>query len=257
MVSQVFDGPIWIQAKRVIDYFRETIMSAYTIREPDRAGHRMVYNYPLAMFSELATNCILHKEYSRKEYIGIYVYKDHISFINHNRPVPPVTIEAMNNDTEFRDRVYLNPELKEMFFALDLIESYGSGIRRAKNAMKENSSPELVFEPANDTDDYTMVTAYINAEYARINAEERKETERQENRQENRQEISDKSLELENKIIEHLINNPKTTRNQLAEQLGIPIQKVKYRLEKIQKEGRIAHTGSTKSGEWVVLTEFT
>ena len=63
MVSQVFDGPIWIQAKRVIDYFRETIMSAYTIREPDRAGHRMVYNYPLAMFSELATNCILHKEY--------------------------------------------------------------------------------------------------------------------------------------------------------------------------------------------------
>ena len=168
MVSQVFDGPIWIQAKRVIDYFSETIMSAYTVREPDRVGHRMVYNYPLAMFSELATNCILHKEYSRKEYVGIYIYKDHISFINHNRPVPPVTIEAMNNDTEFRDRVYLNPELKEMFFSLDLIESYGSGIRRAKNAMKENGSPELVFEPSNDTDDYTMVTAYINEEFARI-----------------------------------------------------------------------------------------
>ena len=28
MVSQAFDGPIWIQAKRVIDYFSETIMSA-------------------------------------------------------------------------------------------------------------------------------------------------------------------------------------------------------------------------------------
>ncbi|MBQ8962132.1 MAG: hypothetical protein IJ071_13120 [Ruminococcus sp.] len=100
------------------------------------------------------------------------MYKDHISFINHNRPVPPVTIEAMNNDTEFRDRVYLNPELKEMFFSLDLIESYGSGIRRAKNAMKENGTPELVFEPSNDTDDYTMVTAYINEEFAKIQAEE-------------------------------------------------------------------------------------
>ena len=175
MVSQIFDGPIWIQAKRVIDYFRETIMTSYTIREPDKVGHRIVYNYPLAMFAELATNCILHKEYSRKEYIGIYVYKDHISFINHNRPVPPVTIEAMNTETEFRNRVYLNPELKEMFFSLDLIESYGSGILRAKNAMKDNGSPELVFEPSNDDDDYTMVTAYINEEFAKIQTEENQE----------------------------------------------------------------------------------
>ena len=172
MVAQVFDGPIWIQVKRVIDYFEETIMSAYTVREPLKAGHRMVYNYPAAMFSELATNCALHKEYDKKQYIGIYVYSDHISFINHNRPLPPVTIEDMNTKTEFKDRNYLNPELKEMFFALDLIESYGSGIRRAKRAMEENHSPELVFEPDNDIDDYTQVTAFINEEYARIHAEE-------------------------------------------------------------------------------------
>ena len=248
MVSQVFDGPIWIQAKRVIDYFSETIMSAYTVREPNRVGHRMVYNYPLAMFSELATNCILHKEYSRSEYIGIYIYKDHISFINHNRPVPPVTIEAMNSNTEFRDRVYLNPELKEMFFALDLIESYGSGIRRAKNAMKENGSPDLVFEPNNDTDDYTMVTAYINEEFAKIQAEESDKV----NRQENRQEKSNGQDDIESIIISRLITDPKITRHKLADELGVSVQKVKYRLEKLQREGRIQHTGSTKSGEWVV-----
>ena len=248
MVSQVFDGPIWIQAKRVIDYFSETIMSAYTVREPDRVGHRMVYNYPLAMFSELATNCILHKEYSRKEYIGIYIYKDHISFINHNRPVPPVTIEAMNSDTEFRDRVYLNPELKEMFFSLDLIESYGSGIRRAKNAMNENGSPELVFEPSNDTDDYTMVTAYINEEFARIQTEESKKNNRQENRQQ-------KSDDIESAIIEQLLLEPKSTRKKLAEVLNVGEQTIRYRLEKLQREGRIYRKGSTKSGEWVVTNK--
>jgi predicted HTH transcriptional regulator len=59
-----------------------------------------------------------------------------------------------------------------MLFALDLIESYGSGIRRAKNAMKANGSPELVFEPDNDIDDYTMVTAYINEEFKKIQQEE-------------------------------------------------------------------------------------
>lgn len=65
--------------------------------------------------------------------------------MSHNRPVPPVTIGAMNNEPRFDDCQYLNPELKEMFWALDLIESYSSGIRRAKDALKENHSLELQF----------------------------------------------------------------------------------------------------------------
>ena len=88
-------------------------------------------------------------------------YKDHIAFINHNRPLPPVTIEDLNNQTVFTDRQYMNDELKDMFFKLDLIQSYGSGIRRAKRAMEENGSPKLVFSPNNDIDDYTLAVAYI------------------------------------------------------------------------------------------------
>lgn len=150
----------------------------------------------------------------------------------------------MNNDTEFRDRVYLNLELKEMFFSLDLIESYGSGIRRAKNAMKENGSPELVFEPSNDTDDYTMVTAYINEEFARIQTEESKKNNRQE-----------KSDDIESAIIEQLLLEPKITRKKLAEVLSVGEQTIRYRLEKLQREGRIYRKGSTKSGEWVVTNK--
>lgn len=95
-----------------------------------------------------------------------------MTFVNHNRPLPPVTIEDLNTKEEFDDRDYLNPELKDMFFALDLIESYGSGIRRAKRAMAANGSPALVFTPDNETDDYTMATAYINSEFASIRAGE-------------------------------------------------------------------------------------
>lgn len=172
MESKRFEGPIWIQAQRVRDYFRDTIMSSYTVREQGKPGAHRVFNWPLEMFEELATNCILHKEYSRPQYIGIYVYKDHLSFINHNRPLPPITIQDLNERVDFDDRHYLNVQLKEMFFNLDLIQSYGSGIRRAKTAMERNNSPKLIFEPDNDTDDYTQVLAYINEEFATIQAEE-------------------------------------------------------------------------------------
>jgi predicted HTH transcriptional regulator len=55
-----------------------------------------------------------------------------------------VTIEDLNQQTVFTDRQYVNEELKEMFFKLDLIQSYGSGVRRAKKAMEDNKSPKLV-----------------------------------------------------------------------------------------------------------------
>lgn len=118
-------------------------MASYTVRDNDTVEHRIIYNWPLAMFEELATNCILHKEYEHNSYIGIYVYSDKITFVNHNRPKPPVTIEDLNMNRSFDDRQYLNEELKDMFFSLDLIESYGSGIRRAKDAMELNHSPSL------------------------------------------------------------------------------------------------------------------
>lgn len=55
-----------------------------------------------------------------------------------NRPLPPVTIDALNSDRSFDRRQYINKELKDMFFSLNLIESYGSGIRRAKDSLFQN-----------------------------------------------------------------------------------------------------------------------
>lgn len=253
MESKTFDGPVWIQAQRVIKYFEDTFLASYTVRERNKSGAHKVYNWPLETFAELATNCILHKEYAKEQYIGIYVYRDHLVFINHNRPIPPVTIEDLNEQVEFTDRNYLNPELKEMFFKLDLIQSYGSGIRRAKNALKRNGSPNLVYSPDNDNDDYTMVTVYINEEFARIRDEESGLSSVD---QEIDQEIDQEKLwdnEIENHILNILRSNPQITRKELAKELGISSGVVKYRLDKLKVNGKITHEGSTKSGKWVVL----
>ena len=253
MESKIFDGPVWIQAQQVRDYFRDNVMSTYTVREPGISGAHRVSNWPLEMFEELATNCILHKDYSRKQHIEIAVYKNHISFINHNRPLPPVTIADLNEQTVFADRQYVNDELKEMFFKLDLIQSYGSGIRRAKNAMSVNGSPKLVFTPNNDMDDYTLAVAYINEEFARIQEEE--DRKHQGNTQEIAQEIAQENIQesVEDQIVELIIQKPEITRRELAIQLGITPDNVKYRLNKLKSAGRIEHRGATKSGKWIVL----
>lgn len=205
-------------------------------------------------------------EYSRKQYIGIYVYHDHLSFINHNRPVPPITIEDLNEKEDFDDRQYLNDELKEMFFALKLIQSYGSGIRRAKRAMEANESPKLVFGPDNDTDDYTQVIAYINTEFARIQAEEEKriKTKKEKNDTENDTEnisndtqkfldkYTGKKRSTAEKIIKMIAFDCHTTISAISKSVGISEITVKRYLKEFQEYDILRRDGSDTKGKWLL-----
>ena len=101
MSAEKFEGPIWIQAQQVRNYFKDRIEHSYTIRESGNIYHRIVKNWPDIAWNEFSTNMILHKNYDNPNYGGIYVYSDHISFANHNRPLPPVSIKDLNEKTIF------------------------------------------------------------------------------------------------------------------------------------------------------------
>lgn len=221
-------------------------MASYTIRESDKIEHKIIYNYPLTAFEELATNAILHKEYDTPEYVGIYIYKDRISFVNHNRPLPPVTIEALNRDRSFDRRQYLNKELKDMFFSLNLIESYGSGIRRAKDALIENGSPELKFYPDNDVDNYTNAVMEINTEFLKsFNGSSTKETTKETTKEKNN---------IQEQIVLLMKNNPSITAEQIANEIKeITADGVRYHIRNLKAHGIITREGSTKSGKWIVM----
>lgn len=104
MEAKDFTGPIWKQAKSVINYFEDEVMRSHTIRKEGEIEHNIKYNYPLATFEELLINAIVHKDYESQEYIGVYIYKNYISIINHNRPLPPVTIDSLNSKDSFDNR---------------------------------------------------------------------------------------------------------------------------------------------------------
>lgn len=223
----------------------EAIQASYTIRDADKIEHRIVYNWPLAAFEELATNCILHKRYESPNYIGIYVYSDRITFVNHNRPMPPVTIEAMNSQSSFDNRKYLNPELKDMFFALNLIESYGSGIRRAKEALKSNRSPKMEFLPNNDYDDYTMAVIYINEEFAEISKDEKKIIESDKKPIK----ADKKPIKMERKslILNYIAQNGSISNQEAKKILNLAESTVKRLLKEMVDEGLLRSEGERKS----------
>ncbi|APC16589.1 hypothetical protein BLL42_12935 [Pseudomonas frederiksbergensis] len=58
---------------------------------------------------------------------------------------------------------------------------------------------------------------------------------------------------VQGQIVAVLRQQPTTTRRELAKQLGLSPDGVKYHLDKLRAAGVIRHVGPTKSGHWEVL----
>ncbi len=145
-----------------------------------------------------------------------------------------------------------------------MIQSYGSGIRRAKTAMEVNGSPKLVFSPNNDTDDYTLAVAYVNEEFDRIQEESDKS-------------VSDIGIEngIENgieskapataefnsqsrrktavKIALEILANSMLTIPQISDNSGVSKRTVARYMKEFQDAGVLIREGSDTNGKWILV----
>lgn len=88
--------------------------------------------------------------------------------MNYNKPLPPIRISDLNERTFFNERDTENPEIRDMFKALGIIESIGTGIGEAKRSMRENVSPDLFYKTFDVNDNVTSVVIPVNDEYYEI-----------------------------------------------------------------------------------------
>lgn len=102
---------------------------------------------------------------SKKTYENIENYH---SIVNYNKPLPPIRISDLNERTFFNERDTENPEIRDMFKALGIIESIGTGIGEAKRSMRENGSPDLFYKTFDVNDNVTSVVIPVNDEYYEI-----------------------------------------------------------------------------------------
>lgn len=140
-------------------------LKSLTLRVKDDLKSETIYNYPYSAVEELLTNAIVHKNYENPRSVQVYVYDDSIVITNYNKPIPPITIQDLNTKDSFPNRMYENPSIREMFRSLDLIESFGSGVGKAKRAMVENGSDGIHYQEYDENIDITSVMIPISTKY--------------------------------------------------------------------------------------------
>lgn len=168
METKYFKGPIFKQYDAVVKYISDNYLNTIVIREDDVALNRKIMNFPYVALEELVANAIVHNNYENGKAIQIYISNKQINIVNYNKPLPPLRIEDLNEKSFFNERDSENPEIRDMFKSLGIIESFGTGIGEAKRAMEENGSPNLYYKVFDDYDNVTSVVIPANEEYLKL-----------------------------------------------------------------------------------------
>ena len=168
MESKRFSGPIWKQYENIVNYINDNYLNEYVLRIYGESENKRVSNFPFVAIEELVANALVHNNYENGKPIQIYLSESQINIVNYNKPLPPLSLKDLNERRVFNERDTENPEIREMFKALGIIESFGTGIGEAKRAMKDNGSPDLYYKIFSPSDNVTSVVIPVNEEYRRM-----------------------------------------------------------------------------------------
>ena len=141
-----------------------------------------------------------------------------------------------------------NPIIANVFFRAGFIESWGRGFEKILNGIKINKGPRPSYEI---NDGGVMVLYVAQNEYMKLLHNKKQEDTTQENYPRKLLEKSNGNR-IEKLIIDIIKNKPNITINEIAEKMGFTRDGIKYHINKLKRDNRIKHVGSTKAGYWVI-----
>ncbi|MEA2096150.1 MAG: putative DNA binding domain-containing protein [Candidatus Cloacimonadota bacterium] len=147
--EKIFTGPIHIQLRNVLDYIKNYFIEEKVRKIEGIAEANRFYNYPYEAIEEAVSNAVYHKSYERKNPIEINLRPDCIEILSFPGPIPPVDNEMLKKDRVVA-RDYRNSRIGDFLKELHLTEGRGTGIPKIRNFLKNNGSPDPVFETDND-----------------------------------------------------------------------------------------------------------
>ena len=132
-----FSGSLFRQMDEVYDYIDFRNQTHSTFQKLRRIDQR---DYPETAVREALLNLLVHREYSFRASTFISLYEDRIEFTSIGGLVSGVTL----NDIMMGISVCRNVKLANVFYRLELIEAYGTGMLKIQEAYSgTGKSPKI------------------------------------------------------------------------------------------------------------------
>jgi ATP-dependent DNA helicase RecG len=225
MDNRIIDGSIIDQVEETVAFIKKNLHVRFEITgEPER---KEIWDYPLPAIREAVINAICHRDYGDTADIQIKIFEDALQVWSPGGLPFDITLEDLF-DPEHSSKPR-NKLVAQVFYDLNLIERYGSGIQRILASCQDAALPIPLFE--NFSGGFRI--KFLLADPVRSDTTTTQKTTQ--------------------KVLETLREHPTAGRVELAKIIGdITEDGVKYHLTKLKKQGVIRRIGPDKGGSWEI-----
>lgn len=201
---------------QVMRYFQEQYPPYQIIDGAQRITKEQV---PLVAFRETLSNAIIHRDYLMNTGIQISMFDNYIEFVS-----PGGLPEGMDEEQYYRGLTSLprNPIIANVFFRLNLIEQFGTGIKRIVDSYKQyRMKPYFEIRKSQ----IKVILPITDFDYSRL---EKKEA-----------------------ILSYLRANPKSSRQKIEDAVKLDKNTLIRRLNEFEKKGVVSRIGNGPSTVYV------
>lgn len=186
-----------------------------------------IRDYPEAAVREALLNLLVHRDYSFRASSNISIYTDRIEFISFGGLLPGVTLA----DVMLGLSLCRNAHLANVFYRLQLIEAYGTGIQKIMNAYKaQKHKPEI------EVTDNAFKVTLPNVNYYSQHSDQQYGTP-----------VNNRNGDKENVIVQYLKEHGKANRSDIEKLLGISTSTAFRQLKQLIQNGTVHQEGQGKN----------
>lgn len=226
-----FSGSLMQQMNEVYAYidFRNQTQATF-----DKLRRIDTRDYPETAVREALLNLLVHRDYSFRSSAFISIYADRIEFVSIGGLLPGLGI----NDILMGVSVCRNQNLADVFYRLELIEAYGTGIQKIMSAYKGNQRlPQI------EVTDNAFKIILPNVNYA-ANAEPGNDK---------NQAVNIPKESNEQMILNYLNDNITVTRADVEEMLQVSTATAYRILKQMSKDGALIQLGKGKNTKYTLV----
>ncbi len=224
-----YTGPLYEQIEHAYQFVLRHINLGAKIEGIVRKDY---YELPVGAIREMIVNAVCHRNYMDSSCVQVAVYDDRVEVTSPGMLYGGLTLEeAMSGRSKIR-----NKAIAEIFSRMEIIEEWGTGIRRIMNRAKEYGLQEPEFLEIGDT---FRVNLYRKADKKPIKKADKKPIKK----------ADKKPIKLERKqiIFDYIEKEGSISNKEARELLNLAESTTKRLLKQLVDEGELMEKGEKKA----------
>ena len=240
-----YTGPIYTQIEDAVNFVLRNIRLGAKI---DGLIRKESYELPIDAIREMIVNAHCHRNLTDESCVQVAIYDDRLEVTSPGGLYNGLTFEeALQGHSKLRNRAIAN-----VFSQMGLIEAWGTGFQRIKNAAKEYGLPEPEFIEMPES---FRVNLYRNSlpmqDIGQTSAEHQQNIEEVSvNDGENVGEKSVNDGDVKTSVLKMITDNKNVSASEIAKTLSVTQRTVERYIKDLREEGRLIRHGSARGGYW-------